>query len=434
MSDLLSDDVLARLQDLHPRVIDLHLGRLEALLEDMGHPEEKLPPVIHVAGTNGKGSTIAFMKAVLEAAGYSVHVYTSPHLVDFAERITLNGKFISETKLTDLLLRIEEYCQGREITFFEVTTAAAFLAYSETPADILLLETGLGGRLDATNVIEKPTVTVITPISRDHEDFLGDSIAKIAFEKAGILKENCPAVIGPQEDEAFEVIAKRASDLGAPLHTYKENWDFEATANAWTYKGGDLSGEKPFPALVGQHQIANAATALAALERLPSRFEISNEAVNKGLQTVSWPARLQKLSRGPLISQLPNDVTLWLDGGHNEAAAERIADYFEALASEDEKPLYLISGMLNTKDQISYFRKLQPFVEKAYAIPIEGENATTPAKELARMGQQAGIDMASACTAEEAIDCLMPYLGKRPCNLLIAGSLYLAGKILKSNG
>lgn len=434
MSDLQSNDVLARLQDLHPRVIDLHLGRLEALLEDMGHPEEKLPPVIHVAGTNGKGSTIAFMKAILEAAGYSVHVYTSPHLVDFAERITLNGKFISETKLNDLLLRIEEYCQGREITFFEVTTAAAFLAYSETPADILLLETGLGGRLDATNVIEKPAVTVITPISRDHEDFLGNSIAKIAFEKAGILKEDCPAIIGPQENEALEVIEKRALELNAPLHLYKENWDFEASKGSWTFKGGELSGEKMLPALVGQHQIANAATALAALEQLPSSFEISNEAVQEGLQTVSWPARLQRLNRGPLISQLPNDVTLWLDGGHNEAAAERIAEYFDILASESEKPLYLISGMLNTKDQISYFRKLQPLVEKAYAIPIEGENSTTPAKELAQMGQQAGIDMASACTTEEAIDCLMHYLGKKPCNLLIAGSLYLAGKILKSNG
>ncbi|MCG8494222.1 MAG: bifunctional folylpolyglutamate synthase/dihydrofolate synthase [Sneathiellales bacterium] len=434
MSDLLSDDVLARLQDLHPRVIDLHLGRLEALLEDMGHPEKRLPPVIHVAGTNGKGSTIAFMKAILEAAGYSVHVYTSPHLVDFAERITLNGKFISEAKLTDLLLRIEDYCKGREITFFEVTTAAAFLAYSETPADILLLETGLGGRLDATNVIEAPAVTVITPISRDHEDFLGNSIAKIAVEKAGILKADCPAVIGPQDDKALEVIEKRASGLNTPLHSCKENWDFSVTAGSWTYKGGPLSGENAFPALAGSHQIANAATALAALELLPGSFTISRHAVAAGLQSVSWPARLQKLTRGPLISQLPNGVTLWLDGGHNEAAAERIAEYFEHLAAENEQPLFLVSGMLNTKDQISYFRKLQPFVEKAYAIPIDGEKAATPPEELARMGQQAGIDMAPACTPEEAIDCLMPYLGKRPCNLLIAGSLYLAGKILKSNG
>ncbi len=432
MPDRHSDTILARLMALHPKVIDLSLDRMRDILSRLDHPENKLPPVIHVAGTNGKGSLLAFLRAILEAAGYSVHVYTSPHLVRFAERIVLNGEIIPETKLSDLLLHCETANGETPITYFEITTAAAFKAFADHPADILLLETGLGGRLDATNVVDRPALTAITPISRDHEQFLGSDLTGIALEKAGIMKNGTPVVIGPQNGAITDTLRNRAGEVGASPYGHDNHWTYTHKQDHWSYQGGALSGNWPLPALKGSHQIANAATALACLEQLDD-FTISSEAVRTGLERVTWPARLQPLTKGPLPALLPEGVELWLDGGHNEAAGARIAENFRDWNQETELPVYLITGMLNTKDQISFFRQLQPVIEKAMTVPIEGEAAATPPEELASLGQVAGIDMKAAPSMEEAVDMLVPYLAKKPCRLLIAGSLYLAGQVLRHN-
>ncbi|MEP4191597.1 MAG: folylpolyglutamate synthase/dihydrofolate synthase family protein, partial [Sneathiella sp.] len=361
MPDRHSDTILSRLMALHPKVIDLSLDRMWHILEKLDHPERRLPPVFHVAGTNGKGSLIALVRSILESEGYSVHVYTSPHLVRFAERIVLASEIISEAKLSDLLLQCETVNGEDPITYFEVTTAAAFKAFAETPADILLLETGLGGRLDATNIVEKPLLTAITPISHDHEQFLGSDLAGIAREKAGIMKQNVPVVIGPQEDLVLETLLQQAKEVGAlPLSQGSEP-NVRTTRTGWTYEGDTLTGEWPLPALKGRHQIANAATALACLEKLEG-FPVSKDAVCNGLKSVSWPARLQPLTKGPLHALLPDGVELWLDGGHNEAAGARIAENFEEWSAEEDIPVFLITGMLNTKDQVSFFRQLQTVV------------------------------------------------------------------------
>ncbi|WP_169543775.1 bifunctional folylpolyglutamate synthase/dihydrofolate synthase [Sneathiella aquimaris] len=432
MPDQHSDTILSRLMALHPKIIDLNLDRMAYILEKLNHPERHLPPVVHVAGTNGKGSLIATLRSILEAAGYSVHVYTSPHLVRFAERIVLNGDIIPEPELTDLLLKCEEANGTDPITYFEITTAAAFKAFAENPADILLLETGLGGRLDATNMVDKPALTAITPVSHDHEQFLGSDLAGIAREKAGIMKNGVPVVIGPQDALVKDTLQEQAAKVGAPVVAHEDGWSFEIRADHWIYKGGDLSGVWPNPALKGAHQVANAATALACLEQLKD-FHISPNAVKTGLETIVWPARLQPLTKGVLPGQVPDGVEIWLDGGHNEAAGARIAESFKEWNGAEPVPVYLISGMLNTKDQISFFRKLQPIVEKAVAVPIDGETAATPVAELATLGQAAGLDMTTAPSVEEAVDILIPHLAKRPCRLLICGSLYLAGRILREN-
>lgn len=428
-----SDTILKRLLALHPKIIDLSLDRMVDILKNLGDPEKRLPPVIHVAGTNGKGSLIAYLRAILEAAGYRVHTYTSPHLVRFAERIVLAGETISEDALSDLLLDCEQINGSVPITYFEITTAAAFKAFADTPADILLLETGLGGRLDATNVVDNPAVVALTPISQDHAQFLGTDVIGIAGEKAGIMKTGAPVVIGPQSKPVKAALAAHAAQKNAIPSFEGDNWRvLSQTDDKWEYEGAHLSGIYSSPALHGPHQTANAATAVAVLEKLDG-FTITKDHVETGMISVEWPARMQRLTQGNLINRLPDTVEVWLDGGHNEAAGEKIADCFKGWEAADNLPTYLISGMLNTKDQLSYYRHLQSITQKAVMVPIEGEAAATPAPELAAIGLAAGIDCTAAVSVEEAVDMLIPHLMKQPCRLLISGSLYLAGNILRHN-
>ncbi len=419
-----SDDLLARLLTLHPKLIDLTLDRMHRLLAALDHPERKLPPVIHIAGTNGKGSTQAMLRAGLEAEGARVHAYTSPHLVRFHERIRLAGTLVSEPELSDLLDAVEAANAGAPITFFEVTTCAAFLAFARHPADWLLLEVGLGGRLDATNVVDRPALTVITPISFDHEQYLGDTIAAIAGEKAGILKPGVPCVVAPQRPEALEVIEARAEAIGAPLHIHGRDWMAWAEADRLVVQDDRGLADLPLPRLPGAHQITNAGTAVAAL-RLLNRSEAAQDAAPARAE---WPARLQRLTRGPLAEAAPG-AELWLDGGHNPAAGQALA---EALAAMPPRPTHLICGMLNTKDVGGFLRPLAPQTRSLTCVSIPGAQATLPAEDTCTAGRAAGH---SATTAPDVATALAAITAQDPtARILICGSLYLAGEVLAENG
>ena len=385
-----SDRVLERLGRLHPKLIDLSLGRIERLLAALGNPQEKLPPVIHVAGTNGKGSTIATLRACLEAGGYRVHAYISPHLVRFHERIRLAGQMIEEEALIALLEECERANGGTSITYFEITTAAALLAFARTPADVVLLETGLGGRLDATNVVRCPAVTAITPISLDHQAFLGDTIAQIAGEKAGILKPGAPAVVASQPEAAQVVIEARAIELGA-------------------------------------HQIVNAGEAIACLEQLRD-LPLSVEAVAHGLRQIEWPARLQRLTQGPLVERMPAGWELWLDGGHNPGAGTVLSEF---VAGWRDRPLYLVVGMLNTKDSAGFLGPLAPHAKALAAVTIPGEQNPLPAEAIATAASTVGI---RAMTAPSVAAALARFMAESTGGrVLICGSLHLAGIVLAEN-
>ena len=394
---------LARLERLHPKAIDLSLGRIERLLARLGHPERKIPPVVHVAGTNGKGSTIAYMRAALEAAGARCHVYTSPHLVRFNERIRLAGALIGDDELIARLDAIERANGGEPITVFEVITAAAFLAFAEAPADWLLLEVGLGGRLDATNVVERPRLCAITPVSLDHQHFLGDTLGQIAAEKAGILKPGVPAAVAPQEPEAMAAIRRRAQEVGAPL----------------------LAAEAllplPEPSLPGGHQRVNAALAAACLRALG----VPDAAIRRGIAEAQWPARLQRLVRGPLADALPRDAELWLDGGHNPAAGEALA---ASLGDWPKRPLRLVWGMLSTKDPAGFLAPFRPLAPEVRCVPAPG-HAGLPPERLVEIAHGLGMTADSAADPAAALADL-PAGGRA----LICGSLYLAGEVLAANG
>lgn len=424
-----SDQVLERLTRLHPKKIDLSLGRMERLLARLGHPERRLPPVVHVAGTNGKGSTVAYLRAMAEAAGLRVHVYTSPHLVRFNERIRLAGRLITEEALTALLEECERANGEAPITFFEVTTAAAFLAFAREPADLLLLEVGLGGRLDATNVVMRPAVAVITPIDLDHKEFLGSSIATIAGEKAGIMKPDVPTVIGPQPREALEVFCERADILDAPLLVAGADFIARRTPAGFTFTGaGRTDWALPRPALPGDHQIENAASAIAAALLL----DLPDAAIEKGLTTAEWPARLQRLRRGPLVDLLPADGELWLDGGHNPHAARALATALGEMAG-DGRGLALVSGLISTKDAAGYFGAFQALNPPVVAVTIPDEEAARPADEVAAAAEQAGLQAETAPDLAAAVARAITLSGPEP-RVLICGSLYLAGRVLADNG
>jgi dihydrofolate synthase / folylpolyglutamate synthase len=427
MSTAGSDIVLARLMRLHPKLIDLSLGRIEGLLAALGNPHEKLPPVIHVAGTNGKGSTVATMRACLEAGGYRVHAYISPHLVRFHERIRLAGKLIDEDRLVALLEECERANRGAPITYFEITTAAAFLAFARTPADIVLLETGLGGRLDATNVIRHPAATAITPISLDHQGFLGDTIAAIAGEKAGILKTGTPAIIGPQLPEAAAVFAARAEQIGAPLLRFGTEWRCDASGDGMRYEGPGWHLDLPLPSLLGAHQIANSGTAIAGLEQLAG-LEISRTAIADGLRRIDWPARLQRLTRGPLVDILPPGWELWLDGGHNPGAGEVLA---AAVSDWRDRPLYLVTGMLNTKNAAGFLAPLAAYARALYAVTIPGEENPLSAPAIAAAARSVGLPAEEAPSTAAALATIIA--DPTPARILICGSLHLAGTILADN-
>ena len=423
------DDILRRLLLLHPKLIDLSLDRVRRLLSALGEPQDRLPPVIHVAGTNGKGSTIAFLRAMLEAAGYRVHAFTKPHLVQFNERIRLAGALIDEASLAALLAECERANAGESITYFEITTAAAFLAFARAPADIVLLETGLGGRFDATNVIAEPAVTAITPVSLDHQHFLGDTVAAIAGEKAGILKPGRPAVLGPQVPEAATVLEARATALGAPLFGHGSAWRVAPTAMGLRYEGRRWPAlDLPPPGLLGPHQYDNAGTALAALDRLEG-FALTPEALARGLGTVDWPARLQHLAQGRLARLLPPGVELWLDGGHNAAGGEALA----AMARQwRDRPLRLVFGMLDSHDPRAFLRPLAPYAAGLAAIAIPGEARTLGAEAAAAAARAAGIPAEPHGGIADAIGAAGS--AGTSGRVLICGSLYLAGRVLAENG
>ena len=419
-----SDLILDRMMTLHPKVIDLTLDRVHRLLAALVHPERRLPPVIHIAGTNGKGSTLAMIRAGLESAGQRVHAYTSPHLARFHERIRLAGTLIPEPQLADLLDECVTANGNDPITFFEITTCAAFLAFARTPADWTLLEVGLGGRLDATNVIEVPRLTIITPVSLDHQQYLGDTVAKIAGEKAGILKRRVPCIVGPQTEEGLAAIEARAARLGAPLLVYGQHWHITEDRGRMIYQ--DESGllDLPLPNLPGPHQIQNAGAAIAALRHLGHGAEVCEAAVTQAV----WPARMQRLRQGPLVAAAPQ-AELWLDGGHNPAGGEALA---ATLARMPKRPTHLVCGMLNTKDIGGYLRPLARHADSLTAVSIPGEKNTLPAEETQGAARAAGL---SATMADSVADAVQRIVATDPqARILICGSLYLAGQVLRENG
>ena len=428
--------VLGRLGQLYPKVIDLSLGRSLRLLNALGSPENNMPPVVHIAGTNGKGSTLAFLRPIAEAAGLSVHVYTSPHLVRFAERIRIAGKLPDDDFLASLLERIESVNGGQPITFFEATTAAAMLAFAENPADLCLLETGMGGRFDATNVLARPALTLIASLSLDHQSFLGDTLAAIAFEKAGIIKSGVSCLSVAQKDEAMDVIAKQAEKLGAPLFVGGRDWRIDATPGGKNFSFS-MNGKHftlPVPALPGSHQFENAGLALAAAQKLAGSFGLPEtlshaECMKKGLKAVEWPARLQRLCTGPLVDRLPDGWELWLDGGHNPGAGQVLA---QKAMDWGDRPLYLAVGMLETKDAQGFLAPLASLAKAMRSVPIPGDNGARSAEDIASFAKDSGFMNAKpAASVAAAIDDLR--LTPGPARILICGSLHLAGAVLAEN-
>ena len=428
-----SDTLLERLKQLHPQSIDLSLGRIERLLAALGHPEEKLPPVLHVAGTNGKGSFLAFTRAIAEALGKGVHVYTSPHLVHFHERIVLAGPHgsapIAEDLLVDCLARAETANAGELITLFEITTAAAFLAFAEVPADLLLLETGLGGRLDATNVVAKPLLTAITAVSIDHVSFLGETLTEIAGEKAGILKPGVPCVVGRQEHEAFQVIERRAEEIGGSLHVAGRDFDMYEQHGRLIFQTPTRLIDLPPPRLNGRHQIDNAGMAIAASSLLFGDG-LTTRALEYGLTHAEWPARLERLATGGLHAYVADGTEIWLDGGYNAAGGQVIAHALAELDERVPRPVHLIFGMMDTKDAHAFIAPFKGLVERIYTVPIPDEPNAFGAEPLAEIALAEGFDVVAAMDVPDALSKSQAAL-QGPGRVLICGSLYLAGLVLK---
>ncbi len=433
-----SDTLLARFMALHPKLIDLSLGRILTLLERLGDPQKRLPPVIHVAGTNGKGSTIAFMRAILEAAGLSVHVYISPHLVRFHERIRLGapggGRFVDEDKLVEALERCEAVNAGDPITFFEMTTAAGLLLFAENPADVLLLEVGLGGRFDATNVIAHPACTVVAPVSLDHSEYLGNTVTKIAGEKAGIFKRGAPAVIAPQEPEPTAVLEAAAERAGASrILIGAQDFNVHEAGGRLVYEDGDGLLDLPLPRLTGRHQHINAGTAIAAL-RAAGYGGLPARAFEDGMRQADWPARLQRLARGHLAEIVPEGAELWLDGGHNPDGGRVLAQAMADLADRNPAPLVMVAGLLSTKDATATLGHFKGLAQALYAVPIQNSLAARPAEEVAEAARSAGLVAEVSSSVEQALRTIAARDWPAPPRILICGSLYLAGEVLSANG
>jgi dihydrofolate synthase / folylpolyglutamate synthase len=430
------DEILSRLLNLHPKRIDLSLGRIERLLSALSNPQEHLSPVIHVAGTNGKGSTIAFMRAMLEAADKSVHVYTSPHLIDFNERIRIGhpggGNLVDDAALETALERCEHANGGEPITFFEITTAAAFLLFAATPADALLLEVGLGGRVDATNVVRHPALTIVTPVSIDHPEFLGDTIEKIAVEKAGIFKRGVPAILAEQDQNALAVLEAQAGRRGVPVIVGGQDFATREENGRFVFEDERGLLDLPLPKLVGRHQQLNAGMAIAAVRHFdPS---ISVRAIEAGLTQAEWPARLQRLKRGRVAELAPREAEIWLDGGHNADGGRALAQVMADFEEKSPRPLILICGTLATKETRAFLRPFKGLAQEVIAVPIAGDHYGRLPTEVALAAQQEGIPAA----ASESVGSALEYLSARdwsaPPRILIAGSLYLAGEVLKLDG
>ena len=430
------DSIIVRLLSLHPKRIDLSLDRMWRILDRLGHPERGVPPVVHVAGTNGKGSAIAFMRAILEGAGLSVHVYTSPHLVRFNERFRLGapggGRLVSDDALAAALSECERANAGEPITVFEIETAAAFLLFSRNPADVLLLEVGLGGRLDATNVIEKPIACAITSISMDHLEFLGDTLEKIAAEKAAILKRDVPAAVAPQDGVVLTVIEKQARRVRAPLRVAGEHWNVHEERGRLVYQDDDGLLDLPLPKLSGRHQLVNAGVAMATLRA--SGLALPLSAFEIGIAKAEWPARLQLLTQGSLKSLAPPGSEVWLDGAHNAEGGRAVAAALADLEERVPRPLVLIAGMLTTKDSVSFLNNFTGLARRFIAVPIPRQDKSIPADVLASAARNIGLPSESCDSLQSALIATGRLGLESSPRILITGSLYLAGEALAQNG
>lgn len=424
-----TDAILKRLLSLHPKLIDLSLDRIERLLEKIGHPEERMPPVIHVAGTNGKGSTIAYLRAFLEASGKKVHVMTSPHLVRFNERIRLAGKLVSSRKLNQALEFCEEANGGDPITFFEITTAAAFKLFAEVKADYLLLETGMGGTYDASNVVKHPLGVIITPVDYDHQSFLGNTVAEIAVSKAGILKRGAKAVFGRQRDEGRDVLVRRAARLGITPLIMGEDFDGHPEDGRLVYHDEQGLLDLPPPALAGPHQFDNASLAIAAARHF--ELPVTETGIAQGLREVNWPARLQPV-HGTLLQMLPEGSELWLDGGHNAHGAAALSLALKQMDAKRHLPMVLIMGLMNTRKPADFLAPFAGMTEKVFALTIPGEPNAHKAATIAAEGRAAGFDVTESKSILNALAAAAA-LG-HPMRVVFAGSLYLAGHVLHQNG
>lgn len=412
------------------KAIGLGLSRIKEILAKIDNPHLKLPPVVHVAGTNGKGSTIAYLKAILEAAGYKVHRYISPHLVRFNERITLAGQEIEDSFLTKIIEECRIAAGDMPLTFFEGATAAAFLAFSRVQADILLLETGLGGGLDATNVMDSPLMSIITPISLDHVEYLGNTIALIAKEKAGIIKKNSKCVLSWQLSEAMEVLVQECEGMGANYYAWGKHWDFAGAQNHFLFKSNKRTLEFPMPSLYGLHQIVNAATAIAAIDCLES-FNISKQHIDYGLTHTFWPARLQKITSGALFDMLESESEMWLDGAHNVGGAQMLIASIENMP--EKLPLYLINGWLKDRDIAGFLEYFIGKTEFFCATHIKSEPLSESSYNIYQVAVEMGFNAECSESIKEAVEkCLVHAKGKR-IRILICGSLYLSGDVLSVN-
>lgn len=437
MTTLAADREIEHLMTLHPKGFDLSLDRIARLLERLGDPQDRLPPVIHIAGTNGKGSCAAFSRALLEAAGHLVHVHTSPHLVNWHERYRLaaegGGKLVDDQVFAEAIARVAAANGGQKITVFEILTAVTFILFSEHPAEAAIIEVGLGGRFDATNVVARPAVSVIMPVSMDHEAYLGDRVELIAAEKAGIMKRGCPVVIGAQESEtALQVLIETAERLDCPTVVYGQDFLAFEENGRMVYQDEDGLMDLPPPRLPGRHQFANAAAAIAAIKA--AGFEISHRAAERAMTNVTWPARMQKLTQGRLVDLAPKGADIWLDGGHNPGAGIVIA---EALAEQEEKnprPLILISGMINTKDQTGYFNAFKGLARHVYTVPVSTSDAGVPNDELALRAEEAGLSAEPVSSVASTLMLLRDTWDGPAPRILIGGSLYFAGAVLAENG
>jgi len=427
-----SDKLINRLDSIkkyHPKNIDLSLSRILRLLNDLGSPHMRLPPVVHIAGTNGKGSVIASMRSILESAGYSVHVYTSPHLVSFNERIRLKGELIETSYLIEMLDYVEQVNKGLPITFFEFITALAYEVFSKDSADILLLETGLGGRLDATNVINNPVATVLTTIDHDHESYLGNEIAKIAYEKASIMKKNSFCVSCSQHNDSIEPINFVANDLGVNIYWEGIDWSINTISRKeLKFSDGNNSWNVPMPNLPGDHQIVNLGIALATLSKLP--FSFPGNSLLEGVLNVEWKGRLQKLKIGPLVEEAPDGWDFWLDGGHNNSAASAIANWLK----KNSKDNLIIFGMMRNKDARKFLEIIAPYVSALATVKIKSQKNAFSSEELFFLGKEVGIsNLIDLGDIDFSINSIMPFLSNKSGCILICGSLYLAGEVLENH-
>ena len=430
------DDLLT----LHPKGFDLSLDRITRLLDRLGNPHLRLPPVIHVAGTNGKGSVVAFSRALLEAAGFSVHVHISPHLINWHERYRIGvqggpGQLVDDALLADALRRVADANAGEKITVFEILTAVTFVLFSEQPADVAIIEVGLGGRFDATNVIPKPAVSVVMPISLDHQAYLGDRVELIAAEKAGIMKRGAPVVIGHQEFEAArEVLIATAERLGCPLSVFGQDFSAHEEMGRLIYQDDMGLSDIALPRLPGRHQYGNAAAAIRAVRA--AGFELTEEIMDKAMTSVEWAGRLQRLNEGKLVAESPAGAEIWLDGGHNPGAGEVIAEAMASFEERQPRPLYLIIGMINTKEPVGYFQAFKDLARKAFTVPIRNSDAAIDPLALAVSAAEAGLDASATSSVVQAFEQIKADLkpGDPPPRILIGGSLYLAGDVLSDNG